>query len=179
MTKDRGLGLFDEDGVVADDFEDAYFGSAGYGLSVGDGGQFLNGTLEGVLYLALSLAVAGDAKVDIGYLTHAVADLKGSVVFEMTHLFVYEAENGHKDAASQERADAQQHRTLDCGRQADTAPTYSKQEVDDVADREKLQRAASIQCASIGVAAHIEIDIGPIGITNADECHNHLNEENR
>ena len=162
--------------MAADDFTDADLLASGDGGTVGDGRQFLHGTVERELNLAFAAALGRDAEIDVGHLTHAILDAEGPVVLQPTHLAEEHDEDGHENATRKESHQGQQRMVLYGTGEADTAPAYAKEEVDDVAHGEELQRATRVERVARTIA-QVEVGVTTVGIANADEGHDHLNKE--
>ena len=95
-------------------------------------------------------------------------------MLQTAHLLIYHGKQHNGQTAHGQGRQGQQGLVVDIGREAHAAPPDAEQEVDDVAHGKELQRAAGVERSVAGVAAQVEVGIAGIDVTNADECHHHL-----
>ena len=165
--------------MPTDNFQDANLRATGNLFTISNGCQFLHRALERILHLTLARTSLGNTQIDISNLSDTIFQLEGTIMLQTAHLLIDKAEHGNESTSYEQSHKAQQYVILDISREANTTPSYTKQEIDNITDGEELQRATRVQRVAIGVTTKVEISITGIGITDTNEGHYHLNEENR
>ena len=91
----------------------------------------MNRTIDTNLYLAGSLMIGRDAKIDIHRLAYTVFDVESTVVLQLLGLLLDEEEHQHECHTDQQGDKGEQPFVLNRSTEANATPTETDDEVDE------------------------------------------------
>ena len=164
--------------LSVDDFDHTHLLSRGNGFAVGEGIDFVEGSVDRNLHLALAGILAGDAQIDVGCSALTVLDVEGAVGFKPLHLLLDEEEHPDEQAADGHAHQHEQQGTGDKAVETDACPSKADEEVDHVADGEERNGAAHVHRVAVHVAevGRVEVHVHVVPV-HAQHRQHHLNEK--